>query len=267
MSTTSRIHPTALIAGEAVLADDVRVGPYAVIDGAAVIGPGCDIRAHAMITGRVHLGQNNVVFPGAVLGEQPQHVAYKGEPTTLEVGDGNMFRENVTIHRGTTCTGTTKIGNQNFFMANSHVAHDCVVGNRCIFANGALVGGHCTIEDNVFLSGNSALHQFVHVGRLALLSGCSASSKDVPPFVIQQRINAVVGVNVIGMKRAGMSDADIQPVRKAFKMLFREGLTLPTALARIEEELGRFLPVAEMLQFIRQSKRGINFTRDRDEAA
>jgi UDP-N-acetylglucosamine acyltransferase len=267
MSTAARIHPTALIASEARLADDVRVGPYAIIDGPAVIGPGCEIRAHAIVTGRVTMGRGNVVFSGAVLGEQPQHFGYKGEPTTVEIGDGNFFRENVTIHRGTTCTGTTKIGNGNFFMANSHVAHDCVVGNRCILANGALMGGHCTVDDNVFLSGNSALHQFVHVGRLALLSGCSGSSKDIPPFIIQQRINSVLGVNVIGMKRAGLSDTDIQPVRKAFKILFRSGLTLPTALARIEEEHGQVLVVAEMLNFIRQSKRGINFTRDRDGEA
>jgi UDP-N-acetylglucosamine acyltransferase len=142
-----------------------------------------------------------------------------------------------------------------------------VVGNRCILANGALMGGHCTLDDNVYLSGNCALHQFVHVGRLALLSGCSGSSKDIPPFIIQQRINSVLGVNVIGMKRAGLSDADIQPVRKAFKLIFRSGLTLPTALARIEEEHGQVGVVAEMLGFIRQSKRGINLTRDRDEAA
>lgn len=263
MSTDQRIHATAVISSEAKLADDVQVGPYAVIEGPVEIGPGCEIRAHAYLRGPLEMGQGNLVFPGAVLGEQPQHSQYKNELTLLEIGDFNIFREHVAIHRGTTHTGTTRIGSHNFFMANSHVAHDCRVGDRCILANGALVGGHCVIEDNVFLSGNSAVHQFVHVGRLALISGCSASSKDVAPFMILQNINNIVGVNVIGMKRSGLTDAEIQPVRKAFKIMFREGLTLPAALARIEAEMGQKLIIAELLQFIRGSKRGISYPRAR----
>jgi UDP-N-acetylglucosamine acyltransferase len=216
------------------------------------------------------MGRGNHVYSGAVLGEQPQHTQYKGEPTSLEIGDDNIFREHVTVHRGTTAAWTTRIGSHNFFMANSHIAHDCRVGDRCILANNALVGGHCVLENNVFLSGNSAVHQYVRVGRLALLSGCSATTKDVPPFVIQQNIDTVVGVNVIGMRRAGIPRPEIDAVRRAFHILFRRGLTLPAALAQLQEDLAGSAAVTEMVAFLRQTRRGINPMRGRaplDEAA
>ena len=156
------------------------------------------------------MGRDNIVYTGAVLGEQPQHLRYRGEPTSLEIGDGNTFREHVTVHRGTTHSMKTVIGNHNFLMAGAHVAHDCVIGNHCIFTNGCLVAGHCIVADNVILSGNSAVHQFCHVGRLSLLSGCSATTKDMPPFVIQQGIDCVSGLNLIGMKH-GLSSARSMP--------------------------------------------------------
>ena len=213
------------------------------------------------------MGANNVVYPGAVIGERPQHLKYNDEPTTVEIGDNNIFREHVTIHRGTTHSWKTIIGNNNFFMVNSHVAHDCKIGNRCIFANGALLGGHCELADNVYLSGNSAVHQFVRMGRLALLSGCSATTKDIPPFVIQQNIDTVVGVNVIGMRRNGFSHAQIDAVREAFKVLFRENMVLPAALALLERDLGHVDVVTEMITFLRQSHRGINPMRSRGREA
>ena len=259
-----RIHPTALISQEAVLADDVTVGPYVVIEGEVRIGPGCVLRPHVTVCGPLVMGRNNMVFSGAVLGERPQHLKYQDEPTGVEIGDENIFREHVTVHRGTTQSWKTRIGSQNFFMANSHIAHDCQVGSRCTFANGSLLGGHCIIEDNAIISGNSALHQYVRVGRLALLSGTSASTKDIPPFIIQQRIDTVVGVNVIGMRRAGISREQIDGVRKAYHIIFRQGQVLPAALAQVEKELGHLDAVAEMVRFIRESKRGINGTRERD---
>jgi UDP-N-acetylglucosamine acyltransferase len=263
------IHPTAVISPEAELAEDVEVGAYVVIEGRVRIGPGCKLRPHVLLCGPLTMGRGNQVYSGAILGERPQHLKYQDEPTGLEIGDDNIFREHVTIHRGTKQSWTTRIGQHNFFMAGSHVAHDCQIGNRCIFANGALLGGHCTIEDGVYLSGNCAVHQFVRIGRLALLSGVSASTKDIPPFVIQQRIDTVVGINVIGMRRAGMTHGQIDAVRRAYRLLFRQGQVLPSALAQIEEELGSVDPVAEMVSFIRQSKRGINWARglDREEAA
>ena len=263
------IHPTALISAEAELADDVVVGPYAIIEGRVRLGPGCVLRPHVHLCGPLVMGRDNIVFTGAVLGERPQHLKYNDEPTGVESGDQNIFREYVTVHRGTTQAWTTRIGSHNFFMANSHVAHDCQVGNRCILANSALLGGHCTVADNVYLSGNSAVHQFTRIGRLALLSGTSATTKDIPPFVIQQEVNCVVGVNVVGMRRAGMTTEEINAVRQAFQIIFRESQTLPPALAQVERELGHFEGVAEMIRFIRESKRGINIKGDhgRHEAA
>ncbi len=266
---TRRIHPTAVISPQAELADDVEVGALAVIEGRVTIGPGCVIRPGAYLFGTITLGRNNVVYSGAVLGEQPQHLKYQGEPTSVEVGEGNVFRENVTVHRGTTHSMKTVIGNHNFLMAGSHVAHDCVIGDRCILTNGALVAGHCVLEDGVILSGNSAVHQFCRIGRLALLSGCSATTKDMPPFVIQQGIDCVSGVNLIGMKRAGMTLAQVNAVKQAFRILYREGLSIPSAAERMERELGEVDAVQEIIRFLRTSNRGISPMRGRfrDEAA
>jgi UDP-N-acetylglucosamine acyltransferase len=261
---SARIHPTAIIPPDADLGEDVEIGPYAVLEGPVTIGTGCVIRAHTHLIGPLTLGSNNKVFTGVVIGEQPQHIKYNGEPTRVEIGDNNIFRENVTIHRGTTATHLTRIGNNNFLMAGAHIAHDCVVGNNCILANGALVAGHCVLEDNVFLSGNSALHQFVRVGRLALLSGVSASTKDIPPFIMQQRINVVVGLNLVGMRRAGIPTAHIDGVRQAFHYIYREDSTLPVALAKCEHQFGTVPEVVELVQFIRAPGRGIctNLCRD-----
>jgi UDP-N-acetylglucosamine acyltransferase len=262
-AASARIHPTAVVSAEAVLADNVEVGPYVVIEGRVTVGPDCVLRPHAMLCGPLTMGRGNLVYSGAVLGDRPQHLKYNDEPTSVEIGDYNVFREHVTVHRGTTQSHVTRIGSHNFFMVNAHVAHDCKVGNRCILANGALLGGHCVVEDNVYLSGNSAVHQFVRVGRLALLSGVSATTKDIPPFVIQQNIDTVVGVNVVGMRRAGLSHAQIDAVREAFKVLFRANLVLPAALAQLEQELGHVDVVAEMVAFLRQSHRGISPMRGR----
>jgi UDP-N-acetylglucosamine acyltransferase len=265
----ARIHPTAIVSPEAELADDVRVGPYAVIEGKVRIGPGCVLRSYVHLIGPLTMGRHNLVCTGAVLGERPQHLKYNDEPTETEIGDCNIFREHVTVHRGTTHSWRTCVGSHNFFMVNSHVAHDCRVGNHCILANGALLGGHCVVEDNVYLAGNCAVHQFVRIGRLALLSGVSASTKDIPPFIMQQNINGVVGVNVVGMKRAGMSVADIDAVRRAFHVLYRENHLVPAALAKIEQELGSNPAVVELIAFIRKSARGIivKLARGRADAA
>jgi UDP-N-acetylglucosamine acyltransferase len=266
-AASARIHPTAVVSEEAVLAENVEVGPHVVIEGRVVIGPDCVLRPRALLCGPLTMGRGNLVFPGAILGERPQHLKYNNEATSVEIGDYNIFRENVTIHRGTTHSWVTRIGSHNFFMVNAHVAHDCQIGNRCILANGALLGGHCVLADNVYLSGNSAVHQFVRIGRLALLSGVSATTKDIPPFVIQQNIDTVVGVNVVGMRRAGLSHAQIDAVREAFKVLFRANMVLPAALAQLEQEMGHIDVVAEMIGFLRHSHRGISPMRGRNHAA
>jgi UDP-N-acetylglucosamine acyltransferase len=263
---SARIHPSAVIAPEAELADDVDVGPFVVIEGAVRVGPGCVLRPGAHLIGPLTMGCHNTVFSHAVLGERPQHLKYRGEATRLEIGDHNIIREHVTIHRGTTASWATRVGSHNFLMAGSHIGHDSQVGDHCILANGALVGGHCTLENNVYLSGNSAVHQYVRIGRLALLSGLSGSTKDIPPFIIQHHINIVVGVNVVGMRRAGIPAAHIDAVRQAFHILYRQDHLLPQALARIERDLGQVPEVAEMLAFIRGSERGIIVHTNRDAA-
>lgn len=263
LPSSCRVHPTAVVSPEAQLGENVEVGALAVIDGPVTIGDDCVIRPGAVLLGPVTLGQGNLVCSGAVIGERPQHLKYNDEPTSVEIGDHNIFREHVTIHRGTTHSMKTVIGSHNFFMVNSHIAHDCVVGDRCVLANGALVGGHCVLSDAVILSGNSAVHQFVRLGRLAMISGCSATSKDIPPFVIQQGIDTISGINVVGMKRAGMARDQINAVRAAFKMLFREGLVLPAAMAKMERELGQVDAVQEMLAFLRGCTKGVNFMRNR----
>jgi UDP-N-acetylglucosamine acyltransferase len=261
--SSCRVHPTAIISAETNLGENVEVGALAVIDGPVSIGDDCIIRQGAYLFGPMKLGRRNTIYPGAVLGDRPQHHKYNGEPTWVEIGDRNVFREHVTVHRGTTYAMKTVVGNDNFFMVNSHVAHDCIVGNQCILANGALVAGHCILHDSVILSGNTAVHQFVRIGRLAMISGCSATGKDIPPFVIQQGLDNVSGINVVGMKRAGMAREQINAVRTAFKVLFREGLVLPAAMAKMQRDLGAFDAVQEMLTFLRGCTKGINFMRNR----
>jgi UDP-N-acetylglucosamine acyltransferase len=267
-----RIHPTALVSDEARLAEDVTVGPFTVIDGPVTLGPGCAVGPHVHLIGPLTLGQGNRIHTGAVLGDDPQHLGYKGEPTRVEIGDFNIFREHVTVHRGMPTTGTgrgtTTIGSHNLFMAGSHVAHDCRVGNHCIFANAAVIGGHSVIYDQALLSGNTAVHQFCRIGRLAMLGGTCAISQDLPPFWIAQGgINMLHSVNIIGMRRAGMPAEEIQAVRHAFRLINRSGLTIPDALNQVEELYGRLPAIRELIDFIRSSKRGVVVGKDGDGPA
>jgi UDP-N-acetylglucosamine acyltransferase len=266
IAQSAHVHPTAVIDPRAELGDDVEVGPYVVIDGPVKVGPGCVLRCSAHLIGPLTMGSYNTVHSFAVLGDDPQHLKYAGEPTSLQIGDHNIFREHVTIHRAATAGAATRIGNSNMFMAGSHIGHDAVVGDRCVLANGALVGGHAVLQDSVCLSGNSAIHQHVQVGRLALVSGVSATSTDVPPFILLQRINVVCGINVIGMRRASISNRAIDAIRKAFHLIWRSEMVLNVSLARVEEDLGEVPEVAEMVGFIRSSKRGISLDWHRDAA-
>lgn len=251
------IHPTAVVAHGAELAPDVRVGPFAVIDGAVTLGAGCVVRAHAHLVGPFTAGEGNDFGTGCVIGDRPQHLGYKGEITELVIGHGNTFREHVTVHRGMPNTGGTRIGDGNLFMVGSHVAHDCRIGNHTIFVNGAMIGGHVEIGDRALLSGNAGVHQFGRVGKLALVRTQSALTVDAPPFFIVEGTNRALGVNIIGLRRAGYSSPDIQAIRKAFNILYRGGLLITLATAKIEAELGDHPPVRELVEFVRSSKRGI----------
>ncbi len=251
------IHPTAIVSAEAQLAEDVQVGPFAILNGPIVLGAGCHVGPRVHLLGRVTAGENNLFHTGCVIGDHPQHLGYKGEETRVEIGDGNIFRENVTIHRAMPATGATKIGDRNLFMVNSHAGHDARVGNGCVLANGALLGGHAEIADGCFISGNGAVHQFCRVGRLAMIGGLSAVSQDCPPFWMIRYINIPHGVNLVGMKRSGMSADDIAAVRRAYKTINRQGRLVSNALEVIEAADGERGPIREIIDFVRSSKRGI----------
>jgi len=265
VTATELIHPSAVIDADAVIAPDVRIGPYAIIEGPVHIGPGCVIESHACLSGRLTLGPENLVGHGAVLGKSPQHKGYRGEETALHIGEGNVFREFVTVHRGTIAGGgETRIGDHNMFMIGSHIGHDCKVGNGCTLVNGALVAGHVVLEDGCILSGHTAVQQKARIGRLAMLGGLGSTTKDIPPFVLQQGYNCVSGLNVIGLRRAGLSAEAIAALREAFRILYKEGRTQRSALDRIEEDLGGISEVGEFTAFIRGSTLGINPARTSD---
>ncbi|MFW6124899.1 MAG: acyl-ACP--UDP-N-acetylglucosamine O-acyltransferase [Pirellulales bacterium] len=263
VAESTRIHPTAVISDRCQIAEDVTIGPFVVIEGDVRIGPRCQIGPYVHLRGALWLGARNRIYSGAVLGERPQHLRFdEAEETRLEIGDDNIIREHVTIHRGTTHRYVTTIGSHNFFMAGSHVAHDSIIGNHCVLANGALLGGHCILDDRAIISGNAAVHQFCRVGRVAMLGGNSGTSKDVPPFMIQQGINCITGVNLIGLRRAGVSSEAIGAVKHAYRRLFKDGLSVKTALERIEAECGQFEEIQELVHFIRNSTNGINPARN-----
>jgi UDP-N-acetylglucosamine acyltransferase len=259
------IHPTAIIDPDAVIADDVQIGPYAIIEGPVQVGSGCLIETHACLSGPLVMGKNNLVGHGAVLGKSPQHRGYRDEPTGLEIGDNNVFREFVTIHRGTVQgNGITSVGNRNMFMVGSHVGHDAQVGNGCTVVNSALVAGHVCLGDDCILSGHTAVQQRVRVGRLAMLGGLGATSKDIPPFILQQGYNCVTGLNLVGIRRAGFSTESINALRQVFRILYREGRPLPQALERIDADFGTVPEVAEFVKFVRETKTGINPARSHE---
>ena len=261
--TSELVHPTAVISPEAELAFDVQVGPYSVIEGSVRVGSGTIIESHACLCGPMEMGRDNFVGHGAVLGKSPQHKGYLGEPTQLRIGDGNVFREHVTVHRGTVAGGgETRIGNRNVFMIGSHLGHDASVGNDCTLVNGALVAGHVELHDGCILSGHSAIQQRVRVGRLAMLGGLGSVTRDIPPFVIQQGYNCVSGLNLVGLRRAGMGTEAIAALRVAFRILYKEGRTQTGALEMIATDLGAIPEVAEFVEFIRATKIGISPARD-----
>ncbi len=253
------VHPTAVIDPDATLAPDVQVGAYAIIDGAVEIGPECVIEAHACLCGPLTMGAENFVGHGAILGKSPQHRAYRGEPTSVRIGDRNVFREYVTVHRGTVeGGGVTSIGDRNMFMVASHLGHDVQVGSDCTVVNNAQLGGHVVLHDGCLISSQTGIQQRVRVGRLAMLGGMGSTTKDIPPFVLQQGQNCVTGLNLIGMRRAGLSAESIDAMRRAFRLLYRAGLAQSAALEQIESGVGHVSEVAEFLTFIRESKTGIN---------
>lgn len=252
------IHSTAIIDPRADIASDVEIGPYVVIDGAVRIGSRTRIGPHVAILGWTRIGEDNDIHAGAVLGDAPQDLAYKGEESYLRIGDRNVIREFVQVHRGTVPRSETIIGDDNFLMATSHVAHNCRLGNHNIMANSAMLGGYVELADRVFLSANCLVHQFIRVGELSIMRGLSGTSRDVPPFSIIDWQHTVRGVNVVGLKRAGFDANRIRALREAFRILFRKGRNLSLAIAELEATVSDpTADVVKLLEFVRSSKHGV----------
>ncbi|HEY5344899.1 MAG TPA: acyl-ACP--UDP-N-acetylglucosamine O-acyltransferase [Verrucomicrobiae bacterium] len=250
------IHPTASIHPAAKLGANVRVGAFAVIDADVELGADCVVGPHVYLTGVTKIGSGNKFHAGCVIGDAPQDLKYRDEPTRVNIGDNNVFREHVTVHRSNKMAEATEIGSNNLLMASSHVAHNCVVGNHVILANGALLGGHATVQDRAFISGNALVHQFTRVGTLAIMQGGSAVSKDLPPFTVARGDNQICGLNTVGLRRAGFSAAERLELKKLYHALFRSGKLFRDALADAEKNFTS-AGAKIMLEFIAAAKRGV----------
>lgn len=215
------IHTTAIIGEGATIGRGTKIGPYCVIDAGVQIGEDCVFGPHVYVTGKTRIGNGNSLHAGAVIGDLPQDLRYKGAETGVVIGDHNVFREHVTVHKSNSVTEPTTIGSNNLFMANSHIGHNTQIGNHVIMANGALLGGHVTVQDRVFISGNCLVHQFVRIGTLALMQGGAGISKDLPPFTIATLTNTICGLNVVGMRRAGMTSEDRLELKQVYHLIFR----------------------------------------------
>ena len=258
----NQIHSTALISKSAKLADDIVIGPYAVIGDDVTIGSNTKIGAYCLIVGNTAIGKSCQIFTGAVLGSPPQDLKYKGEKSFLEIGDNNVIREYCTFNPGTEEGGKTIVGGNNIFMAYSHVAHDCRVGNHCIIANNGTLAGYVTIEDSAVIGGLVAVHQFVRVGELSIVGGCSKVVQDIPPYSTCDGHPAYVyGLNLIGLRRHGVAREVIAKLNRAFKILFHSGATTKHALEEIEKEIEPCEEISRLVDFIRNSKRGISHSR------
>lgn len=250
------VHPTAIIHPQAQLDPTVTVGPYAIIDEGVVVGPHCQIGPHVYLTGLTAIGAHNQFYAGCVIGEAPQDLKYKNTPTRLRIGDHNVFREHVTIHRSNKVEEDTVLGSHNFLMAHSHVGHNVLLGDHVIIANGVLLAGHVTVADRAFLSGNCLVHQFVRVGTLALMQGGSAVSKDLPPFTVARGDNGICGLNTVGLRRAGFTVQQRLELKQLYHVLFRGGRKLSDALAAARAQYTSE-PSRLLLEFVGASRRGI----------
>ncbi len=253
-----QIHPTAIVSKKAKLADDISVGPYSLVGDNVTISGAVKIGSHCVIDGFTSIGKGCEIFTGAVLGSRPQDLKYKGEKSFLEIGDNNIIREYCTFNPGTEEGSRTIVASNNLFMAYAHIAHDCMVGNNCIIANNGTLAGHVIIEDNVVVGGLAAIHQFVRVGMLAIIGGCSKVVQDIPPYTTCDGHPAVVyGLNLIGLRRHNISKDSIEQISHAFKALFNSGLTMKHALEKIEKETKPSQEVSYLIDFVKKSQRGI----------
>ncbi|HZV33383.1 MAG TPA: acyl-ACP--UDP-N-acetylglucosamine O-acyltransferase [Verrucomicrobiae bacterium] len=250
------IHPSAIIHPKARLHSTIRVGPYAVIDEEVELGPHCVVGPHVYLTGGIIAGAHNQFHAGCVIGDAPQDLKYKGEPTGVRIGDHNVFREQVTVHRSNKVSEDTIIGSNNFLMVNCHVGHNCILGNHVILANGVLLGGHVSVGDRAFLSGNCLVHQFARIGTLALMQGGSAVSQDLPPYAVACGSNIMCGLNIIGLRRVGITSGERMELKRVYRFLFRSGKNLRSAVAEAQKEFSG-APAKILMDFVAAAKRGV----------
>ena len=230
------IHPQALVSESAFLAEDVEVGPFAIIEDEVTLGPGCKVGSQAKICRGVTMGENNIIDHGAVIGGDPQDLSF--DPATRSgviIGDHNTFREYVTINRSTVAGGNTIVGDRNFLMAVSHLAHDVIVGHDNVFANNVMIAGHVTIGNKIFFGGGTAIHQFIHVGDFAMTQGNSGHTRDIPPFCVVHKINQLSGLNVIGLRRGGFTREERKEIKLAYSLVLNSKFTREEALEEADK--------------------------------
>ena len=253
----SNIHPAAVVDRRAEIASDVTIGPFCVVEEDVVIDSGCELASRVTVKRATHLGKNNQISEGVVLGGRPQHLRAGQQVGGLRLGSGNMIRENVTIHCGLAEHDMTIVGDNNLIMVNAHVAHDCRIGSHVILANNVMIAGHVTIEDRVYISGAAGVHQFCRVGQLAMVGGQSHISQDVPPFVIIDGIShRVAGLNRVGLRRNGFSEQEILDLKSAYRLIFRSGLSWDDMLQQLQDLFPK-APAAAYFEFFQGVKRGI----------
>ncbi len=252
------IHPTALVDPTAVLGDGVDVGPFAIIGPSVTVGDRCRIGPRATLERNVRLASGVVVGTGSIIGGDPQDLKFKGEETWVEIGADTVIREYTTINRGTTASGVTTVGSRSFIMSYVHLAHDCHIGDQVIIANGTQLAGHVTVHDRAILSGLVAIHQFVNVGALAFVGGCSRVNQDIPPFVkaVGNPVE-LYGLNSVGLQRAGFAEDTVRALKRVYRLFFNSDLNLSQAAERVRAEYPEVVEVGQFLDFVGRSNRGI----------
>jgi UDP-N-acetylglucosamine acyltransferase len=253
------VHPSAIVHPRATLGAGCEIGPYCIIGEHVTLGDKCKLHSHIVIDGHTQLGRENEIFPFASIGLKTQDLKWKGGVTRVEIGDHNTFREYVTIHSATGDGEITRVGSHNYILAYCHIAHNCALGSHVIMSNVATLGGHVTVGDYAVIGGLAAIHQFCRIGKVAMIGGCSKVVQDVPPFMMADGNPAETRtINKIGMERNGISEKAQSALRQAYKILFREGLTIRNAVAKVEKKLPAVEEIRHLVQFVRASERGIS---------
>jgi UDP-N-acetylglucosamine acyltransferase len=256
--TRSEIHATAVVDAKAEIGAGTTVGPYCVIGADVVLGEHCWLQNHVTLMGPMRAGARNKFYAYCSIGQQTQDLKYQGEPTYLEIGDENTFREFVTVNRSTTSEGKTRVGNRGNFLAYSHIGHDCTVGDRVVFSNNGTLAGHVQVGDHAVMGGLSAVHQFCRIGRFAIIGGCSKIVQDIPPFMIADGNPAEIrGVNLVGLERKGFPPESVKLIKEAFRLIYRSKYNTRQAIEAMRKELPPSEEIGQIVEFIEQTERGI----------